>query len=590
MGLDFLHVEEDYIDFNVQKTLPHKFSQYGPSLSVGDVNGDNLDDIYIGGSAKQAGTWFIQTAEGKFIRKNTAYKLDPEKKEEELGTLLFDADGDGDNDLYIVRGSYQYEAGSPLYQDVLCINDGKGNFTIAPNALPKETACGQAVKAVDYDGDGDLDLFVGGRVMPKAYPKTDRSFILRNDSSPLTPKGGTANSVKFTDVTKEICPELENIGLVTDALWSDFNNDNQPDLIIAGEWMPLTFFQNEGGKFKNVTAQTGISDKTNWWTSLVAADFDNDGDIDYIGGSFGQNIYFKCTAQDVGNKSEIRNPNSELVHPLSIYAKDFDKNGLYDPFISCYWRDSTGKKQEYFYHTRDDMIKQLVLIRRKFQTYGAFGAATVKDVFTPEELKDAQIMRANWMYSSYIENLGNGHFKITALPYQAQMAPINGMMVYDYDADGLLDVLMVGNDYGMELLQGRADAFNGLILKNMGKGQFKAIEMTESGFYVPHDARALSRVSLKNQKQLFIATQNKDILKVFSPKSEIRNPKSEIVYPLSKNEVKAQITLKNGQKRLKEFYWGSSFLSQEPHSFLMDNSIQEVRIFDRQNKVTRTIK
>ena len=590
LGLDFLHVEEDYIDFNVQKTLPHKFSQYGPSLSVGDVNGDNLDDIYIGASAKQAGTWFIQTADGKFIRKNIAYKLDPEKKEEELGTLLFDADGDGDNDLYIVRGSYQYEAGSPLYQDVLCINDGKGNFKIAPDALPKETACGQAVKAVDYDGDGDLDLFVGGRVMPKAYPKTDRSFILRNDSnSPLTPKGGTPTSVKFTDVTNEICPELENIGLVTDALWSDFNNDNQPDLIIAGEWMPLTFFQNVGGKFKNVTAQTGIADKTNWWTSLVAADFDNDGDIDYIGGSFGQNIYFKCSPQDVGDKSEIRNPNSELVHPLSIYAKDFDKNGLYDPFISCYWRDSTGKKQEYFYHTRDDMIKQLVLIRRKFQTYGAFGAATVKDVFTADELKDAQIMRANWMYSSYIENLGNGHFKITALPYQAQMAPINGMMVYDYDADGLQDVLMVGNDYGMELLQGRADAFDGLILKNMGKGQFKAIEMTESGFYVPHDARALSRVSLKNQKQLFISTQNKDNLKVFSPTSETRNPKPDIAYPLSKNEVKAQITLKNGQKRLKEFYWGSSFLSQEPHSFLMDNSIQEVRIFDRQNKVTRTV-
>lgn len=513
----------------------------------------------------------------QIYKKNVAYKTDPEKKEEELGALLFDADNDGDNDLYIVRGSYQYEINSPLYQDVLCINDGKGNFTIAADALPVNMACGQAVKAADYDGDGDLDLFVGGRVMPKAYPKTDRSFILRNDS-PLTPNGGTATSanssfggreIRFTDVTKEICPELEYIGLVSDALWSDFNNDNQPDLVIAGEWMPLTFFQNEGGKFKNITAKTGIADKLNWWTSLVAADFDNDGDMDYIGSSFGQNVYFKCTSAE----------------PLTIYAKDFDKNGLYDPFISCYWRDSTDQKHEYFYHTRDDMIKQLVMIRRKFQTYGAYGAATVQNVFTPEELKDAQIMKANWLYTSYIENTGNGQFTIKALPYQAQISPIYGMLTQDFDADGLEDVLMVGNDYGMELLQGRADAFNGLLLKNMGKGEFKAVEMTESGFYVPHDARALTRVGLKNQKQLIIATQNRDKLKVFSLTKD-----NNRTYPLSKNEVKAKNILKNGQTRLKEFYWGSSFLSQEPRSVLMNSSIQEIQIYDRQNNMTRTIK
>ena len=559
--LHFAHKENDFIDFNFQKTIPHKFTQYGPSISVGDVNGDGLEDFYISGSATYDGTWFIQTKDGKFNRRDVAYKLDPKKQEEELGTLLFDADGDGDLDLYIVHGSPQYAVGSPFYQDVLCINDGKGNFKIAPNALPKETACGQVVKAVDIDGDGDLDLFVGGRVLPNSYPKTDRSLILRNDTK-------EKDKPMFTDVTAEVCPELSNIGLISDAIFSDFNNDGKPDLILAGEWMPITFFQNEGGKFKNVTPQSGISDKTGWWTSITAGDFDNDGDIDYVVGSFGKNTYFKCDAE----------------FPMTIYAKDFDKNGLYDPFISCYFRDSTGKKQEYFYPTRDDMIKQLVLIKRKFQTYGSFGAAQVKDVFSAEELKDAQIMKANWMYSSYVENLGNGKFKISALPYQAQIAPIYGMLPHDFDHDGLLDVAMVGNDFGMELLQGRADGFNGLILKNLGNGNFKAIELNESGFYVPGDARALTKVNIGNNNELFLASQNSGELKVFSPNVF----KFKLIYP-QKAETKAQIVLKNGQKRLQEFYWGHSFLSQQTNSILIDNSVKEVLFLDRNNNVVRRI-
>ena len=560
--IDFKHPENDFIDFNFQKTIPHKFSQYGPSISVGDVNGDGLEDFYIAGSATYNGTWFIQTRDGKFIRKDVAYKIDPKKQEEELGTLLFDADGDGDLDLYIVHGSGQYVAGSIFYQDILCVNDGKGNFKISQDALPKETSCGQVVKAVDIDGDGDLDLFIGGRVLPNSYPKTDRSYILRNDTK-------EKDKPIFTDVTAEVCPELSTIGLISDAIFSDFNGDGKPDLILAGEWMPITFFQNEGGKFKNVTAQSGIADKTSWWTSITAGDFDNDGDIDYIVGSFGKNTYFKCDGD----------------YPLTIYAKDFDKNGLYDPFISCYWLDSTGKKQEYFYHTRDDMVKQLVMIKRKFQTYGAFGEAQVKDVFSADELKDAQIMKANWMYSSYIENLGNGKFKISALPYQAQIAPIYGMLSYDFDHDGLLDVVMVGNDFGMELLQGRADAFNGLVLKNLGNGNFKAIELNESGFSVPGDARALTKINLANNKELILASQNKGELKVFDSKAD----RTKIIYP-QKGETKAQIVFKNGQKRLQEFYWGHSFLSQQTNSIAMDKNIQEVLFLDKNNAVIRSEK
>lgn len=561
LGVQYVHDERDFVDFDLQRTLPHQFSRCGPAVAVGDANGDGLDDVYLSGGDMRDGAWLIQTPAGTFAMQSVNYKTNPEKKGEELGVLLFDADNDGDNDLYLVHGSYEYNPGSPFYQDVLWVNDGKGNFSMAPQALPEEFSAGQCVKAADFDGDGDLDLFVGGRVLPFAYPKPDRSFLLRNDSK-------EKDKPVFTNVTRQVCPELEYAGMIGDALWTDFNNDNRPDLIVAGEWMPLTFFQNEGGTFKNITKNTGIADKLNWWTSLAGADFDNDGDIDYVAGSFGQNLYFKCTAGE----------------PLRVYAKDFDSNNSIDPFISCYWRDSLGRKKEYFYHTRDDMVKQLTLIKRKFLKYGALGEATVKDVFSSRELEGAIVMSANWMFTSYVENLGNGHFRITPLPYQAQLAPIYGMLPYDVDQDGLTDLLMVGNDYGMELLQGRADALYGLVLKNNGPNGFSAVELPESRFRVPYDARALTRVDLATGQEMILATQNRGVLKAFLP----QKPAGKVI-PLKTGEMKARITLKNGQQQLREFYWGSTFLSQEPRSIVMGAGMTEIELLDRNNKPTRKI-
>jgi hypothetical protein len=558
-GLSYVQNEDDFVDFDYQRTLPHKFSQFGPGLAVGDINGDGLDDIFQGGTGGADGAWFVQTAAGKFVQKASALKFNSRKLEEDLGVLLFDADGDGDNDLFIARGGAQNPLESPMYQDVLCVNDGKGGFKMDTLAIPRETNSGLAAKAADFDGDGDLDLFVGGSMVPRTYPKADRSFILRNDS-----KG--KDQPRFTDVTKAVCPELEYPGMIFDALWTDFDNDNRPDLLLAGEWMPLTFYHNEGGTLKNVTRQTGIGDQVGWWSSLAPCDFDNDGDMDYMAGNYGENLYFQC------HKNE----------PIAVYAKDFDKNGSMDPFISCFGQDSSGNRKEYFYPTRDDMVKQLISIRKKFFGYGSFGEATVQDVFSAEELKEAMIMKANCLSSSYVENLGNGKFKLTALPWEAQVAPVFGMLPYDMDADGFMDLLMVGNDYGMELLQGRADAFYGMVLKNDGKNNFRAIELNKSQFMVPYNARALTRVALAGNKEMILATQNRDDMRLFEPVKTVGK-----IIQLQPGEVKARITLKNGQTRLMEFYGGSSFVSQQSRTVTMDASVQRIWLLAGNGKVIR---
>ena len=322
--------------------------------------------------------------------------------------LLFDANGDGKLDLYITHGGYQNAPNDSTYQDKLYLNDGKGNFKPANDALPINHTSKLCVRAFDYNKDGKPDLFVSGRVDPWNYPKPVSSCILRNDSK----NGG----VKFTDVTAEVAPALKNVGLVCDALFTDYDNDGWPDLVLAGEWMPITFLKNDHGIFKNATQSTGIAGRTGWWNSIVAGDFRHTGRMDYIVGNVGKNTLYKASEQ----------------YPVYVTAKDFDKNGEYSAFTSIFLPDVTGVKKEFPAVGREDILKEMISIKKRYTNYKSYAVATMDEVITPEMRKGALRLKSNTSQSCYIRNDGNGKFTMIPLPNQAQISAINGMVVDDF--------------------------------------------------------------------------------------------------------------------------------------------------------------
>ena len=531
--IDYVQREIDFADFNIQKLLPHKLSEYGPGLAVGDLDGNGLDDIISGGSFGYSAVKFLQRPGGEFVESPLLPDANNKNKPwEDLGILLFDADSDNDLDICTVSGSYENEPGSRSYQDKLFINDGKGQFSQDTLALPNNTTSKSCARAADFDRDGDLDIFIAGRVEPWNYPKPVNSFIYRNDSKNGVPR--------FTDVTNSVAKELLNIGMVCDAVWTDFDNDGWPDLVLAGEWMPVVFIKNDKGVLKNVTSATGTEDEKGFWTSIIPGDFDNDGDIDYVIGNMGQNTFYRATRQ----------------YPVKIYAKDFDNNGNYDAIPSLYLIDEQGKKQEFPSQTRDDLVKQIIGMRAKFQNYKSHAVATMDKLFTPEELKDALILQARNFKSSFFRNNGSGKFEITALPSYAQFSTINGMIADDFNGDGNLDIVMNGNDYGTESTVGRYDALNGLYMQGDGKGNFIPKSIRESGIFIPGNGKSLVQIKNAAGKCLVVAGQNRGAMKVF------QNNMNSPLISVQPNEVSAMITLKDGRSRKEELYYGTSFLSQ----------------------------
>ena len=555
--LAYVHFEEDKIDYNVQRTLPHKFTQYGPGMAVGDINSDGAEDLIIGGPANHPTTVFIQRNNGKFSHSNQAISTQ-KKHAEDQGMLLFDADGDNDLDLYAVSGGGEYKYFEPQYQDRLYSNDGKGNFIIADDALPKINASGSCVRAADFDSDGDLDLFVGGRVVPGQYPYPAESYLLRNE------KG------KFTNVVTEFCPELSSLGMVTDAIWSDMDNDNRPDLLVVGEFMAITVFQNTGKGFKKL-ADTGLEKYMGWWNSITGADFDRDGDIDYVSGNFGLNNSYCATTE----------------YPLKVYAKDFDKNESVDAVLACYLKESLTQlegKKLYPVHFWDELNSQSPKFRQQFSSYKQYGKTTMGELLSPDDLKDAVQLEANFMSSAFVENLGGSKFRLSALPTLAQVAPVNGIATDDINGDGNLDILLVGNDYGNEIFVGRMDALTGLTLFGDGKGGFSVGTSAETGFKVPGDAKALVKIT-STDATLYIASQNRDSLRVYENMS--LSNQGALFTPLT-TDVSAELIYTDGKKQKVEFYYGSGFLSQSTRKIRIPKEVKEAIIFDSRGK-SRTI-
>jgi ASPIC and UnbV/FG-GAP-like repeat len=560
VGIHFRQEQRDYIDFNIQKLLPHKFSEYGPSVAVGDINGDSLEDIVVGGSELHSTQLFLQQPGGLFIQKALLPDaVSKNKLTSDLQVLLFDADGDGDLDLYIAAGGYVNEHNSAAYQDQLYINDGKGNFKLDSVALPRNFTSKFCVRAADYNHDGKLDLFISGRVDPGNYPKPVSSFIYRNDS-----KDG---HVKFTDVTATVAKDLANIGMICDAVWTDFDNDGWTDLVLAGEWMPPTFLRNDHGVFKNVTEETGMGNQLGWWNSIAAGDFDNDGKIDYIVGNLGRNSFYRASDE----------------YPVHVYAKDFDKNGIYDMIPSLYLPDVNGEMKEFPAQGRDDLLKQINNMRKKFPTYKSFASAGMKDVLTEEERKDVLKLTANNFQTCLFHNEGNGKFTMKPLPAQAQFSTINGMVAEDFDGDGNLDLVMNANDYGTEPNVGRYDALNGLYLKGDGNGNFTPLSILQSGIFIPGNGKALAKLQSAGGKCLLVAGQNRGPLKIFELKKDI------ITIRLEPSDVSALLNYKNGKKRKQEIYYGSSFLSQSGRFLNLDKNIVSVEIKDSKGNTRKIL-
>src|SRR3989454_11234425 len=476
--LPSVHRENDVVDFEREPLIPKLLSTEGPYIAVADVNGDGLDDLFIGGAKGQPGKLLIQQSDGRFLSSDEKV-FEQDSVSEDLGAVFFDADGDGHPDLYVVSGGSAFSNMSPALQDRLYLNDGRGHFRKARGSLPPEYVSGSRVVAADYDGDGDVDLFVGGRVVPWRYGAAPQSMLLQNDGHD-----------HFTDVTAQLAPDLARVGMVTDAIWQDVDGDGRVDLVVVGEWMPITIFRNAGGGKLVRLNPPGLERSNGWWNRIVAGDFTGhrDGRVDFVVGNLGLNTRFHATATE----------------PVTMYVKDFAGSGFAQQIVATY-RQGVSRPLA----LRDELLNALPYLKTRYLTYQEYARQAVTDIFSAADLAGAIEQRAYTFATALARNNGDGSFTLLPLPLAAQVAPVYGMLATDLDGNGSLDLLLAGDFDGVQPEIGRMSASYGLVLRGDGKGNFTPVRTAESGFFVTGQVRDIQKLRTR-AGDLYIVARNND--------------------------------------------------------------------------------
>jgi enediyne biosynthesis protein E4 len=482
VGVSVAHRENDAYDYNREPLMPHLLSREGPALAVADVNGDGLDDLYVGGAKWQPGTLLLQRRNGSF-QPSAQPSLAADSLNEDVDAAFFDADGDSDSDLYVVSGGNEFWGEADALRDRLYLNDGRGSFQRSTNALPLSFENGSCVVPADFDGDGRVDLFVGARVVSRQYGLIPRSRLLHNVG------GG-----RFIDVTKERAPALERAGLVTSAAWIDYDGDRQLDLVVAGEWMPVRVFRQEKGHFTDRTESAGLAKSEGWWSSVATADLDADGRSDLVLGNLGLNSYIKAKADE----------------PARLYVADFFDNGTIEQILTFY-RSGVS----YPMGGRDDLVKLMPQLRSRYTSYSAFGASRIDQILPANELRKATILEARNFATSIALNRG-GRFTLQPLPAEAQFAPVYATLSDDFDGDGRTDLMLAGNFSGVTPVRGSYDASRGLLLRGSGDGRFVAVDWRDSRLDIPGEVRDLRTLRHAGGGRLIAVARNDSTLLMLS--------------------------------------------------------------------------
>jgi len=479
----FKHQETFFNDFSFTPLLPQKYSQLGPFISTGDINGDGLADFFVGGAFKQPGQVFLQQKNGSFLSRPL---VNGPKYEEDMQSILVDVDGDHDPDLIIAGGSTEFDKGSPFHTPRLYLNDGKGNFTLRPSAFPP--SINTIAQSISYTGGGrePLRVFIGGRVSLD-YPYPPKSFLLEY-----------RNGV-FVDITREVCPALSEPGMITASVWTDLDGDGQNELLIAGDWMPVRVFKADQGKLKEVTSSMGLENDYGMWKSLAVVDVDGDGDPDIIAGNMGSNNPYHVSA----------------ATPLRLFAKDFKGNGRIDPLLCYYLPDEAGKKTLQLGMNLDQLARQMPSFKKRFLRNTDFAAADLTQLLPDDMLKDAIKLDCNELHTCWFENLGNGKYMKHILPAEAQFAPVNAILAHDLDGDGKLDLLLAGNEYQAEVMDGRYDASYGLLLKGDGKKNFFPIPHLNDGIFIKGDVKDMKLIKNGHGDNLIVVGINDERMRLF---------------------------------------------------------------------------